>query len=305
MILLGQGRLSEGWPDYTARTELDPAFARPAGAALWHGEPLAGRRLLIVAEGGHGDAIWAARFIEATCRQDGDVFLQMRPALATLLADLRGLSGTVSLDADPAEFDLYVPLLDLPGCLGVSDAADWPPASLVARALPEERLPALLARARGRLRVGIHWAGSESYGNQHHRAATLDDFLPLLAVPGVQLYSLQKGPEQAVLRDTGVGNLIIDCDDDDFSETAALVRELDLVIMTDSALAHLTGSLGVPIWNLLDICPYWMFGRSGDTTPWYPSMRLFRQQRAGDWRGVMDALSAALAQRVARNGGAG
>ncbi len=293
-IRLGQGRLAEGWQDYTARTDLDPAFPRFDGLARWQGEPLEGRRLLIVAEGGHGDMIWAARFIEAACQRGGPVFLQMRPALASLLADLRGPSGIVGLDAKPADFDVYAPMLDLPGCLGVTEAAACPPPPLRCRATPDGRLPALLARAEHRLRVGIHWAGSETYGNQHHRAATLDDFLPLLAIDGVQLFSLQKGPEQAVLRDSGVGNLIIDCDDDDFSETAALVRELDLIIMTDSGLAHLAASLGAPVWLLLDTCPYWMFGRQGETTPWYPSMRLFRQTRAGDWTTVMDTVRRSL-----------
>jgi hypothetical protein len=158
------------------------------------------------------------------------------------------------------------------------------------------RLTRLLDRGHSRLRVGIIWSGSEDYGNNRHRAARLTDFLRLTELPSVQLYSLQKGPPRAQLAESGVGNLLIDADDCDFAETAALVRALDLVVMTDSAVAHIAGSLGTPVWVLLDANPYWYHGASGEGADWYPSMRYFRQDRPGDWAGVMDRVFCALAE---------
>jgi hypothetical protein len=158
------------------------------------------------------------------------------------------------------------------------------------------RLNRLLDRGRGRLRVGILWSGSEDYGNNRNRAARLADFLPLAELPSVQLYSLQKGTPRVQLAEAGIGNLLIDADDHDFAETAALVRSLDLVIMTDSALAHLAGSLGTPVWVLLDANPHWYHGPSGDRSDWYPSMRYFRQGRPGDWAEVMNRVVRDLAE---------
>ena len=219
-----------------------------------------------------------------------------------LLSALAGVDALVPLDAGEDGFDLYCPLLSLPVHLAVSDAARHPPARLNARRGEAQRWSALLSRAGGRLRVGILWSGSESYANNRHRAAQLTDFLPLLELPSVQLFSLQKGPQQAALREAGLGSLIIETDDCDFSETAALVERLDLVVLTDTALAHLAASLGKPVWLLLDTAPFWLYGKAGEHCPWYPSMRLFRQADAGDWRDVLrrvcDELAAHANQRL-------
>jgi len=116
----------------------------------------------------------------------------------------------------------------------------------------------------------------------------LDRFLPFAELPGVQFYSLQKGPRAQDLRDAGAEPLVIDLDPyiRDFADTAAFIRELDLVVMTDSSVAHLCGTLGRPVWNLLQFVPYWLYGHDETATPWYPSMRLFRQRRIGDWDSV-------------------
>ncbi|MCB1914562.1 MAG: FkbM family methyltransferase [Rhodocyclaceae bacterium] len=302
MVLLEAGRLGEAWPDYDLRHLLDPAFVAPAALPRWQGGPFAGQRLLVTAEGGHGDTIWAARFLPALRALGGEVHLQVRPEQTELLSALAGVDALVPLDAGEDGFDLYCPLLSLPVHLAVSDAARHPPARLNARRGEAQRWSALLSRAGGRLRVGILWSGSESYANNRHRAAQLTDFLPLLELPSVQLFSLQKGPQQAALREAGLGSLIIETDDCDFSETAALVERLDLVVLTDTALAHLAASLGKPVWLLLDTAPFWLYGKAGEHCPWYPSMRLFRQADAGDWRDVLrrvcDELAAHANQRL-------
>jgi len=298
MVLLEEGRLAEAWPDFEMRHLLEASRAAPRGLPCWPGGAFAGKRLLVTCEGGYGDTIWAARFLPAVREMGGEVFLQVRPAQRELLSALQGVDGLTGLDAEAADFDLYCPILSLPARLGVRDASAYPPARLRPRRDGEQHWPQLLARAAGRLRVGILWSGSETYANNRHRAATLKDFLPLLELPSVQLFSLQKGPQQAVLREAGLGNLIIDADDCDFSETAALVEALDVVVMTDSGVAHLAASLGKPVWLLLDSAPFWLFGSAGEHCPWYPTMRLFRQLEPGDWRGVIERVCGALAELV-------
>ncbi|MCB1957746.1 MAG: glycosyltransferase family protein [Rhodocyclaceae bacterium] len=294
MVLLEAGRLAEAWPDYDLRHLLDPAYVEHPSLPRWQGEPFPGRRLLVTAEGGHGDTIWAARFLPAVRALGGEVHLQVQPALGALLSALGGVDGLQPLDAPTDGFDLGCPLLSLPGRLAVRDPAAYPPARLNPSREAPEHWRHLLARAGGRLKVGILWSGSETYANNRHRAAALADFLPLLELPSVQLFSLQKGPQQAVLREAALGGLVIDTDDCDFSETAALVEGLDLLVMTDTALAHLAASLGKPVWLLLDAAPFWFYGTAGERCPWYPSMRLFRQAVAGDWGGVVRRVCAEL-----------
>ena len=299
LLLLQIGNLPDGWQNYDRRHVFDPAFMPPVGIPRWTGDPFPGKRLLVIHEGGHGDVIWAARFLQPVQALGGAVHLQMRPALRNLFCELEGIDGIVELDADLSEFDIYCPILSLPAMLKVSDPHEFPPAKLHSQPAEDNRLPRLLARAGDRFRVGIVWSGSETYANNRHRATTLEKFLPIIENPDVQVFSLQKGGQQAVLREAGLGNLIIDADDFDFAETAALVEALDLIIMTDSSVAHISGSLGKTIWNLLDFCPFWMFGLEDDTTPWYPSMRLFRQKSPGDWDSLFSEVREALEELVA------
>ncbi|ARE41924.1 TPR repeat [Rhodovulum sp. P5] len=278
MLHLGAGNFAHGWPLFERRHGIDPQFA-PLPLPRWTGEALSGKRLLVVPEGGHGDVIWSMRFLPRLADQGAEVRLLERPALSALFAGLEGVAAQCS--TLPDDTDLWVPALSVPVLLGL-DAPDPRAARLTPR--PFDGLDALMDRARGRRKIGLIWSGSITYGGNRQRSARLADFLPLVELPNVQLYSLQKGPPQAELSEAGLGDLLIDCHDFDFAETAALVQRLDLVVMTDSAVAHLAGSLGVPVWLLLDRAPFWYFAGTGNHSPWYPSMRLFRQVRQGDWR---------------------
>lgn len=294
-LRLCDGDFSGGWGLFEARRALDDAFVAPEGVPPWRrGETVAGKRLLVVPEGGHGDAIWSARFLPAACALGAEVHLVERPSLAALFSELEGVASIVDGQTAAASFDLWAPMLSLPFLLGVADPAAHPPARLAARDMDGGRLPALLDRARGRLRVGLIWSGNPDYGGNRRRAMSLADMEPLLDIPFAQFYSLQKGPPRIELEERGLGDLVIDTDDFDFAETAALVRALDLVVMTDSAVAHLAGSLGRRVLLLLDADPYWYWGRERDRTPWYPSIRLFRQQRAGDWAGTVERARGAI-----------
>ena len=156
----------------------------------------------------------------------------------------------------------------------------------------------LIARAGKRLKVGIVWSGSVTFKANAQRATGLDRFLSFAEVPGVQLFSLQKGPRASELAASGARNFIVDLGSqcEDFADTAAAVEALDLVIMTDSSVAHLAGSLGKPVWNLLPFAAYWLYGQDPERTAWYPTMRLFRQGAPGDWDPVFAAARSALAE---------
>jgi ADP-heptose:LPS heptosyltransferase len=154
----------------------------------------------------------------------------------------------------------------------------------------------LFAPANSRCKVGIVWSGSVTFGKNHRRAQRLMQFFQAFALPGVQLYSLQKGPPAAELKSLPRGGPIIDLDPHlkDFADTAAAVAQLDLVIMTDSAVAHLGGALGKPVWLLLGHNAHWVWLLDRADSPWYPSLRLFRPRAEGDWNYVFDTAAAEL-----------
>lgn len=297
-MLLSLGRYGEGWLDHDARFAIDPGICR-TDLPLWDGSAMPQKCLRVAPEGGYGDIIWAARFLPALRPLVGRVELALPPALRSLLSGVAG-ADSIHGHTETGEADLHCPILSLPGRLGMCDPEAFPPAKLTSAPPTGDRLSRLLERAGTRLRVGILWSGNEAYSDNRHRAAPLEAFLPLIERPEVQIFSLQKGPQQAVLRAAGLGDLVLETDDFDFAETAALVRSLDLVVMTDSAVAHLAGSLGARVWVLLDAAPFWLYGQRGADIPWYPSMRLFRQPAPGDWRSVMAEVETALVDLVAR-----
>ncbi len=188
-------------------------------------------------------------------------------------------------------------MMSLPGLLGLDDLGRLPPpAPLAVPRAAAAKIGRLLQPFAGRVTVGIVWSGSITFKNNRNRSVPLERFFGLAEVPGVQLVSLQKGKPEEQVRRQRAQPLVFDLSPhlSDFADTAAACRQLDLVIMTDSAVAHLAGSLGTPVWNLLNFSPYWLYGSQGATTPWYPSMRLFRQPRPGDWDEVFRQARAAL-----------
>lgn len=298
LILLEEDRFAEAWKEYDWRWRLDQSPELPSAIPEWRGEPFDGRTLLVLPEGGFGDTIWASRFLPRAKERGGTIVLKTRPETRRLLARLEGVDFYVDDDLDLADFDLLCPALSLPGCLAFGGSDVPPPSRLYAAEGLDDKIGPLLRRADNRLKVGIVWSGSEGFVGNHRRSAPFARFLALAQNPDIQFYSLQKGPQQAVLREQGLGGLIVDADTGDFAETATLIGALDLVVMTDSSIAHVAGSLGKPVWNILDTAPYWIYRRQGERTPWYPSMRLFRQIRPGDWAAVFEEVAAALADAV-------
>ncbi|MFE1602202.1 tetratricopeptide repeat protein [Methylobacterium sp. ID0610] len=291
---LQTGDYAGGLRDYEARFGLATYRNRILHGPRWDGGDLAGRTLLITVEQGFGDALLAARYVPLAAERGGRVILECHPELRRVLA---GLPVTALVDPGAAlpAFDLQISQMSLAGLFGTRAEAVPPPVRLTVPEAAQRKADALLGPADGTLRVGIVWSGRESFGENHLRATRLTPFLRFAEIPGVRLYSLQKGGPAEEL-DGGLARLVTPLGPhlDDFADTAAVVARLDLVVMTDSAVAHLAGALGRPVWNLVQHVPYWIYGHSGDATPWYPTMRLFRQGRDRAWEPVFARAADAL-----------
>jgi tetratricopeptide (TPR) repeat protein len=296
--LLG-GDYQRGWPAYEARLQITGLAARP-DLPRWNGEPLTGRSLLLVAEQGLGDAIQFVRYARLLKERGAKVVLACRPALGRLLAscsDVDELFIVGSAEEWP-RCDYYLPLLSAPLAVGTTAATIprevpylWADAELIDRWRRE------MAEIEG-FKIGIAWQGSPDFPLDRQRSISLAQFAPLARVPGVRLVSLQKGfgAEQMATVDFPVVDLSDRLDEaaGPFMDTAAVMRSVDLVVTSDTAIAHLAGALGLPVWVALHFSAEWRWLRGRDDSPWYPTMRLFRQSRFGEWPDVFERMAAAV-----------
>jgi Flp pilus assembly protein TadD len=310
MALLTTGRMEEGWREYESRWEVE---ARGAAAAVlsqprWIGQKLNGETVLLYAEQGLGDTLQFCRYAPMVAAAGGHVVLVVPRPLQRLMTTLDRVTEVLCEDDPiPADFAYHCSLLSLPLAFGTTMATIPGPASYL-RADPSP-WAGVLGQLPG-LKVGIVWAGRSRTAQPHavaidkRRSMRLADLAPLLSVPGCSFVSLQLGapasqmPAPASQRQEF--NLLDPSDRlQDWTDTAELVAGLDLVIAVDTAVAHLAGALGKPVWmlNRFDSCWRWFLNR--DDTPWYPSMRLFRQTSRGDWNGVIERVRQALIEHTA------
>jgi tetratricopeptide (TPR) repeat protein len=304
-FLLMNGHFAEGFEAYRWRRKCktlsdgDPFFSEPE----WQGEPLDGRTLLLFAEYGLGDALHFVRYLPMVTGKGGRIILQVQPALASLLQQLPDVTVIPRGVALPP-FDLQMPLMSLPRLFGTT--LDNLPADIpYLHADPEKlsRWKAVLGRET-RLKVGVVWAGNPKHKGDRQRSLSAEALLPRLIMPDVQLYSLQKEPraeDSAVLE--ALRGEVIDLAPalGDFADTAAAVATLDLVIAVDTSVAHLAGALGRPVWMLTPYALDWRWLRDREDSPWYPTMRLFRQRAPRQWDDPLMRLRAALAVLAARH----
>ncbi|MFL1463062.1 tetratricopeptide repeat protein [Roseococcus sp. DSY-14] len=291
---LAHGDWAGGFRDYECRIAQGMVADRPRPGARWDGRPFPEQTLLLLTEQGFGDTVWILRYLPALRARGGRVVMECRPELAPLVAPL--VDEVVPPGAAvPAEWHLHVCSLPLAFAPEVPPLPPLPPEPARVERLRE-------AVAGPGLRVGIIWSGSVTFGSNHWRAAPLDRFLDAFRWPGVRLFSLQKGPPEAELAAHPLRGAVTDLAPllRDFADTAAALSLLDLVIMTDSAVAHLAGAMNRPVWVLLGRAPHWLWGEGREDTPWYPSLRLFRMPPGPlEWEGVFDRAAAALLQRAA------
>jgi hypothetical protein len=290
----------QGWTDYEIRKVTGHLPARELPGREWDGQPYPSKRLVLVAEQGFGDMLWVARYFPRVKALGGEVVIECRPELVPLIATMCVADRLVPRGEALPPADLHCYICSLPGFF-TPDIGSIPIPPYLS--LPRDRfkkfLP-LFAQAGKRFKVGIVWSGSVTFGKNHRRAQRLMQFFQAFALPGVQLYSLQKGPPANELKSLPRGGPIIDLDPHlkDFADTAAAIAHLDLVIMTDSAVAHLGGALGKPVWVLLGHNAHWLWLLDRTDSPWYPSLRLFRPRAEGDWNYVFDSAASELMSLV-------
>lgn len=294
--LLTAGQLDQGFREYETRwSKIKPRlFPEPR----WHGEAIVGKTLFLHAEQGFGDAIHFARFVRLARERVGRVILECRPELKSLFSFSK-LADEIIAYGDPVPaFDVFTSIISLPGLLGIHEK-NLPGGTPYLKSPPAENLPP--ARS-GTVRVGFVWAGSATHSDDASRSVPLATFAPILQTPGVTFYSLQiplPERDQPLLR-TLPNVLDLSPDLKDFLATAAFVSQLDLVIAVDTGVVHLAGALAKPVWTLtqFDADWRWFLGRSD--TPWYPTMRLFRQAQRGQWSPVIARVAAALKEFATR-----
>jgi tetratricopeptide (TPR) repeat protein len=291
MTLLLRGDFERGWTEYEWRRRTEGAIEEPS--ALWDGSPLEGRPILVTTEQGVGDTIQFVRYTPLVRARGGSVWLDCRPELRTLLADCPGIDRLIEPGQPLPDFAAYVPLMSLPGILG-TDLNNIPNEVPYLRVDParQRRWSHELSGLKGS-RVGIVWRGNPKQRSDRRRSISLAHLAPLTDVPGVQLVSLQKGSNVESLETFERDSEIVEIGSrlEDFADTAAVLMNLDMLITSDTSVAHLAGALGRPVWLALAFDPDWRWLLGREDCPWYPTMRLYRQSRPGDWDEVFGRIA--------------
>ncbi|NJO76237.1 MAG: tetratricopeptide repeat protein, partial [Leptolyngbyaceae cyanobacterium RM1_406_9] len=288
LSLLLAGELAPGFEEYEWRWQVKgpnfkslPAFAQP----MWDGSYLNGKTILLHAEQGFGDTIQFIRYAPLVAERGGRVIVECPEALVRLLQTTAGIDQVIPKGAPLPEFHVHAPLLSLPRIFGTT-------LKTIPAQIPYLKPPASDFRLEAlpdRFKVGIVWAGSPDHRSDRDRSCSLDQFAKLLEVPNVQLYSLQKGPRTADLSQLPNASAIQDLSPQlkDFADTAAAMMQLDLIITVDTSVGHLAGALGRPVWVLLSFAADWRWMCDRPDSPWYSTLRLFRQPTPGDWDSVL------------------
>lgn len=299
--LLLTKNFKEGLQEYEWRLRLNKHTTETDQKPMWDGSSLNGKSILVYTEQGIGDSIQFVRYLPKVKEQGGYVIFECQQNLCRLLKDCDGIDEIremASHSKSLVKFDAQIPLLSIPR---ISD--------VTVDSIPQSQSyikpdPVLVSHWRAKLnndnnlKVGIVWAGNPKHVDDRNRSCSLNDFLQLTSISGLTFYSLQKGVASAETNNHPKGIKIVNLDNElnDFADTAAAIDNLDLVIAVDTAVAHLAGAIGKPVWTLLPFVPDWRWMLERSDSPWYPSMRLFRQTQSNDWAGVFNQVKEALIQ---------
>jgi Flp pilus assembly protein TadD len=293
IALLLEGAYPAGWKEYEWRWRTLRFPARVFSEPRWDGSPLDGRTILLYAEQGLGDTIQFLRYVPLVKQRGGEVVLECQPRLAPLARQMPEIRQVIPSGETLPAYDVQAPLLSLPRILGTT--IETIPAEVPYLHVPAEQVTAWRARLgqeQGK-KVGLVWAGSPTYKDDQNRSLDWWQLEPLFEVPDVRLFSLQRGTAASGLDPHGPVTPL-EGDSTGVLDTAAAILNLDLVISVDSMTAHLAGALGAKVWTLLPHAPDWRWMLGRDDSPWYPTMRLFRQPKAGDWAAVVASVAEAL-----------
>jgi tetratricopeptide (TPR) repeat protein len=304
-ILLLQGQLAEGWQEYgwrkNAQDMWKPMATHNHTEPLWDGRPFLGKTLLVHYEQGIGDTIQFVRYVPIVKALGGSVILEVHEGLVGLLGCIKDADLIIpSAKGGAVKADMHVFLLDLPGIFNTTLQ------NIPAEVPYIQADPVLVCQWRARIpqdrfNIGLAWAGSPRHKNDKNRSCQLSDLRPIFQIPGVRVFGLQKGPARGQigahpdLPIIDLGNLLTD-----WSQTAAALANLDLLISVDTAPLHLAGAMARPVWGLLAFVPDWRWMLDRPDSPWYPTLRLFRQGPDRQWRPVIEQVAAALKQEIGR-----
>lgn len=301
-IYLLHGQFEQGWEGYESRFQVrsksKPSSTVKHDIPKWDGADLHGKRLLVHDEQGYGDVIQFSRYLPKLAEFGGEIVFETRLPLANLLKDIPGVDRIcLKRDAiyDQMDFDYHIHLCSLPGLF--STMLDSIPPSLDYLYVDPEKISTWSERIpAGQFRVGLAWTGNLNNIMLRHRSCPLTLLEPMLEIEGVTFIGLQKGEKLGETTDlptliqfTNVGDEF-----DDFGDTAAVIEQLDLVITIDTAVAHLAGAMGKPVWLLLSSPPDFRWLLERDDSPWYPTMRIFRQTEHANWQPVIERITHSL-----------
>lgn len=296
LTLLTMGNYSQGWKEYEWRWQRDlrkRTYPHQFRQPLWDGEPFSEKRLLVYSEQGFGDTIQFARFLPQVKALGGTIIFEARKELASLCKTLDGIDELVTFSHKTPRsegFELCIPLMSLPHRLNITLDNLPPPATLTIDLEKQQYWRRRINK--NKTNIGVVWAGQTTHVNDQHRSMPLNALTCLSTLNNIDLYSLQTGSAGQQTGEFTSPEIIRDCAPQlhDFSDTAALINELDLVISVDTAVAHLAASLGKPTFILLSYVPDWRWQRGLKKTPWYPSVTLFRQTSPGNWSDLSQQL---------------
>jgi Flp pilus assembly protein TadD len=294
--LLVQGELEKGFELFEERWRslgiAEPALDRPR----WDGSPLPGRKILIWAEHGLGDVIQFSRYLPLIQAAGGDVIFRVQGSLRGVLA--RALPGVrvIELAESPGDLDVHLPLMSLPHVMQTKFGTIPPTLRITADPNLADQWRRRIGRTVGKMNIGLAWAGNPANDHDHLRSVPLRLFAPLAQSVPAQVFSFQKGDAARQSRDPTCGIQAVDLGQDlhDFEDTAAALEAMDLVICVDTALAHLAGSMNKPVWMPVSFVPDWRWLMGREDSPWYPSLRLFRQAKPADWSRPFAQMAAGL-----------
>ncbi len=308
LVLLRTGRLTEAWNEYEWRRNPElgmTTYPHCYEIPRWDGSCFTSKRLLVHYEQGLGDTLHFVRYLPMVKARGGTVILEVRKPLYRLLQSFPGVDELIeasSYNKPAVKFDYHVSLMDLPKIFATT--LETIPAEVpYIHACPTKAEYWRKKLANTDLKVGIVWAGSSMHGKDRYRSCTLKCFAPLTKIEGVRLYGLQKGEAAAqaeeVANEMAITNLGTEFED--FSDTAAVIENLDIVISVDTAVLHLAGAMGKPVWALLSFSPDWRWMLNRRDSPWYPTMKLFRQKERCQWQPVFQRVAEELRTMAAKS----
>jgi tetratricopeptide (TPR) repeat protein len=292
LILLLLGNFKEGWKKYEWRWKRKAyiQYCRNFSKPLWNGSEIKGLTILLQCEQGLGDTVQFFRYAPLIAQKGAKVIVDCQRELVSLLKNTEGEQQVIVQGEELPEFDVYCPLLSLP--LIFNTTLETIPAKIpyiIVDSLLAQKWEDKVQYDNSKLKIGLVWAGRPEHKKDLNRSCSLDNFSPLAELGDISCYSLQKGAASEQAKNPPKGMKFIDYTEEiiDFSDTAALMENLDLIVSVDTSVVHLAGALGKPTWTLLPFAPDWRWMLNREDSPWYPTMRLFRQPSFGDWESVI------------------